>query len=80
MREVERFQCRGDSGRDYTVVARARQVSFQPLSEPAQYRDGPLDLVLSDGSDVTPVDHSNGVYRIVMTDEIIRRRGGQAGQ
>jgi hypothetical protein len=75
MREVERFRCLGDGGKTYVVVARAEQIRFQPLRGPVQYHDGPLDLVLDDGSDVTPVDEPRGIYQILLTDEIIRRVG-----
>jgi len=71
-KEINRYRCIGDSGREYTVIERQNFTRFQPLSGgPAQDVPGTLDWILSDGRDVNFID--DHTFQIVLTDEFVRK-------
>jgi hypothetical protein len=70
-KEIGRHDCRGDSGRQYTVVEYQNYRRFQPLNGPAQDVPGTKELFLSDGRDVNFIDENT--FQIVLTDEIVRK-------
>lgn len=71
--EIGRYRCRGDSGREYTVVEYQNYRRFQPVSGPAQNVPTTKEMFLSDGRDVNFID--DDTFQIVLTDEVIRTIG-----
>jgi hypothetical protein len=70
-KEIDRYQCIGDSGREYTVIERQNFTRVQPLSGPPQDVRGTLDWILSDGRDVNFID--DNTFQILDTDEFVRK-------
>lgn len=69
-KEVDRFNCRGTSGREYTVVERRRVITSHQMAGTAATL-GTLDFITTTGEDVSDLD--DGTFKIVRTDEILRR-------
>jgi hypothetical protein len=72
-REINRYRCIGDSGREYIVIEHQNFTRFQPLNDPPQDVPGTKGWILSDGQDVNFIDENT--FQIVMTDEFIRKLG-----
>jgi hypothetical protein len=72
-REIERLNCQGENGDEYTVVIWQRFSTFRPLSGPAVEVAGVKDATLSDGRHVNFVGSKHDAFQILDTDQIIRR-------
>jgi len=72
MREIERFETRGTSGRTYTVIRWAKQIPFKPVSGGTEMLDGGNVLQLVDGSHVNELQRGKK-YQIFDTDEELER-------
>ena len=72
-KEINRYRCIGDSGREYTVIEYQNIMRFQPLNGPAQDVPGTKGCFLSDGRDVNFIDDNS--FQILDTDEFIRKIG-----
>jgi hypothetical protein len=72
MREAERFNAVGTSGRVYTVVKWVHQVAHRPLSGLPELLDGGHEYLLADGRDVNELVPGKQ-YQIFETDEILER-------
>jgi len=70
-KEITRYQCIGDSGREYTVIE--YQNFMRPQSGPAQDVLGTKEWFLSDGRDVNFIDENT--FQILRTDEFVRKIG-----
>ena len=70
-KEISRYTCVGDSGREYTVVEYQNFRVFRPLNGPSQEVPTTKELFLSDGRDVNWIDDNK--FQIVITDEIVRK-------
>jgi hypothetical protein len=73
IREIGRHSCAFDSGRRCTVIEYQRYRVWKPLNGRREAAPMSKEFRLSDGRDVDPL--SAGAFRIVLTDEIIRRNG-----
>lgn len=72
-RETARFECIGDSGRHYTVLERIMEITQRNRLTPPQFikvKDT-RDYITADGQEVKMIDKDT--FRIVSTDEILRR-------
>jgi hypothetical protein len=72
-KEIARYQCIGDSGREYTVIEFQHIIRTQLKSGPPQDVLGTKECFLSDGRDVNFVD--DNTFQIVRTDEFVRKIG-----
>jgi hypothetical protein len=70
-KEINRYRCVGDSGREYTVIERQNFTRIQPLNSPAQDLPGTLDWILSDGGAVNFID--DNTFQILNTDDSFGR-------
>ena len=71
-REINRYECEGESGKRYTVVEYQNYRQYHPMSGPPQEVPTTKDMYLVDGRDVNAID--DNTFQIVITDEILRRK------
>jgi hypothetical protein len=69
-KEINRYQCVGDSGTEYTVIEYQNFRRYKPLSEPPQDVPTTEECFLSDGQDVNVINENT--FQIVRTDEYVR--------
>jgi hypothetical protein len=72
-KEIDRYRCIGDSGREYTVIEYQHIIRTQLKSGPPQDVPTTKEWFLSDGRDVNFID--DNTFQIVLTDEFIRKIG-----
>ena len=70
-KEINRYRCIGDSGREYTVIEHQNFTRFETLNNPPQEVPGTKGWILSDGRDVNFID--DNTFQILDTDEFIRK-------
>lgn len=72
-KEINRYRCIGDAGREYTVIEYQNFTRHQTLNNPPQDIPGSKGCALSDGRDVNWIDENT--FQIVQTDEFVRKIG-----
>jgi len=72
-KEINRYRCIGDNGREYTVIEYQNVIRTQLKSGPPQDVLGTKDWCLSDGGEVNFADENT--FQIVLTDELVRKIG-----
>lgn len=71
MKEIKRIQCRGDDGRDYTVIEYGHMVVHNRTSGAKSEAVGSIEYLLSDGRHVN-IGHENGTFQILQCNTILR--------
>jgi len=66
-KEINRYRCIGDSGREYTVIEYQNFTRYQTLNNPPQDVPTTLEWFLSDSRDVNFID--DNTFQILDTDE-----------
>jgi hypothetical protein len=72
-REIKRYRCIGDGGREYIVIEYQHIMRTQLKSGPPQDVPGNLDWILLDGREVNFID--DNTFQILDTDEFVRKIG-----
>jgi hypothetical protein len=72
-KEINRYRCIGDSGREYTVIEYQNFTRYQTLNDPPQDVPTTKEWFLSDSQDVNFIDENT--FQIVLTDELVRKIG-----
>jgi hypothetical protein len=70
-KEINRYRCVGDSGRQYTVVEFQNFRRHRTLNNPPQDIPTTKECFLSDGRDVNWIDENT--FQVVVTDEFVRK-------
>lgn len=71
LKEVARYRCRGERGREFTVIERRHVISPRAISGHLEPALGTATLTTAAGQDVNELD--DGSFQIVLTDEILRK-------
>ncbi len=70
-KEIGRYLCIGDIGREYTVIEYQNFRRYQTLNDPPRDFPTTKECFLSDGRDVNFIDENT--FQIVLTDEFVRK-------
>lgn len=69
IRDVDQFECRGDSGQLYTLVVRQKIMNRMDLDGTRTTTSGLKDIITIDGKPVNQLDDKR--YQMVLTEEIL---------